>query len=103
MKFETLEDAVKHIGTLEVKVTKTEAALATAQKGQADAQAIAKDALSKLQAAEDALPKKLTAKVDGKTYEILFGVDGVKKEDLAKDKDKLAVLVKNGSSAIKLL
>ncbi|MNY52794.1 hypothetical protein D3C86_1884970 [compost metagenome] len=53
--------------------------------------------------AEEAVPKKLTAKINSKTYEVLFGVDGKTKEELAEDKEKLAILAKSGSMAIKLI
>jgi hypothetical protein len=103
MKFETLEAAEKHIGTLEGKLTAAEKATEIALKDKENAEAIATDALNKLKIIEDSLPKKITAKVDGKTCEIVFGVDGLSKEELAKDKEKLAMLAKSGSSAIRFI
>ncbi|MNL18434.1 hypothetical protein D3C87_1395780 [compost metagenome] len=49
------------------------------------------------------MPKILKRKVSGKTVQILFGVDGLTKDELADDKERLALLVKSGSAAIKIL
>jgi len=103
MKFKTIEEAEAAYTGLKSKLAESEKAKVAAEKGQKEAEDIAKDALGKLKVVEDSIPKKLTAKVDGKTFEVIFGVDGLTKEELAKDKEKLAVLVKSGSSAIKLL
>lgn len=124
MKFETVEDAAKHIELLNKKISDSEGTikkleksltdktelettlkngLEKALKEKSDSDSIATDLLNKLQTIEDSLPKKVKAKVAGKSYEVIFGVDGLTKEELAGNKEKLEILVKSGSSAIKLL
>ena len=66
-----------------------------------DAQQIAYDALK---TAEDSgKPKVLSVTIDKEKYEVLFGVDGLTKEELAADKEKCATLVSIGSGALKKL
>lgn len=85
------------------KLTSDKASLATqleAEKSEhLKTQDVAKEAIKKLNDIPSD-PSKLTAKVDGQTYEIKFGVDGLSKEQLSKDKEKLAVLVAGGSGAL---
>lgn len=103
MEFKSIEEAVKHITGLDTQLAASKKATDAALKGKNDAEAIANDALAKLQKVEDLLPKKITGKVGTKNYEVIFGVDGLTKEELAKDKEKLALLAKSGSSAIKII
>lgn len=103
MKIETLEKALEVIKGYESENLELKDQLKNALKGKEEAESIATDATGRLSKLEETLPKKLTAKVDKKEYEVLFGVDGLSKEELAEDKKKLAELVKFGSSAIKLV
>ena len=64
------------------------------------AKAVAEEATSQFNEQASLLPKKVTAKISGYTYEILYGVDGLTKEELAKEKDKLEVMLEKGSGAL---
>lgn len=62
-------------------------------------QEIAKEAIEKINTAPIDT-NKVIAKIDGETFEVKFGVDGLTKEELAKDKEKLALLLAGGSGAL---
>lgn len=76
--------------------------LQQALKEKQAAEEIAKDAMEAVNKTLAALPKETFATHEKKKYKILFGVDGMSKEEIAKDKTKLARLVEIKSGAIQL-
>ena len=105
MKFKDLDEAQAAYDSLETKYNNSQNARKIAEQGQKDAEEIANDAMAKVGKYEKLLPKKITAKVGKQEVEILFGLDGLSKEDLTKPEHskKVAELLKNGSSAVKLV
>ncbi len=109
-EFKTLEEAMAHIAKQDEALTKlagekSEAIKArdAANKERDEAKKIALEAVAQVNESEAALPKKVTVMIDKKKVHIRFGVDGLTKEELAKDKDKVAKLLAGGSSAVKVL
>jgi hypothetical protein len=103
MKFTTLEEAEAHIAKQDNAILSLKEEKEIALREKKDAQTVAEDLLSQISKLEEQVPKQLTVTVDKKKYEVLFGVDGLTKEELATDKALLAKLVKFNSGALKLL
>lgn len=103
LEIKTLEEALTHIATLKEENKALNAALKTAETAKADAEAIAQDAIKQANETLTATPKPLSVTVNKKKYKIAFAVDGLTKEELAKDSAKCAELVKRGSAALELL
>lgn len=103
MELKTLEEALARIKTQDQEIVTLRANLKAAEEAKIDAEAIAQDAIAKANETLASAPKELTVIVSKKKYKIAFAVDGLTKEELAKDSAKCAVLVKRGSAALELL
>lgn len=66
-----------------------------------DAEAIAQDAIEKVNSSESA--DDVTVSVDKKKYRINFGVEGFTKEELKNESDLLKKMIKSGTAALTLL
>lgn len=121
-EFKTVEEALAHIAKQDEALAAlgtakaTAVAEATAAKAEvikitkerdeavkdaAEAQEIAKSAVEMANAsAASNKSTDITVKVGGVKYIVAFGVDGLSKEDLAKDTEKCAKLVKRGTAAL---
>lgn len=64
------------------------------------AKEVAQDAIQQI---NEGLSTDVIATVDKKKYKVLFGVDGLSKEELSKDQTSLKNLVKIGSGALELV
>ncbi|KAA8483753.1 hypothetical protein BDE36_1783 [Arcticibacter tournemirensis] len=67
------------------------------------AEDIAKDAVDQLNEAINAGPKQYVVVVDKKKVKVNFGVEGLNKEQLSKDKKLISALIKKGSSAVTVM
>lgn len=97
-----LESKNQEVTTLSSQLAEKDAEIGNLNTQLLDAQDIAKKAVVLANEKTVAGPKKPTVKVDGKKYEVVFGVDGLTKDELAADVEKCAVLIKKGSQALEL-
>jgi hypothetical protein len=93
----TLDDALKFID--QVIAERDEAV-----QRQQDAEAVADDAIAKASAAIAAAPKDYTTKIIGTgKVKVFFGVDGLTKDQLLDNSDKIVELIKKGSHAVQVV
>ncbi|MNK47621.1 hypothetical protein D3C87_664330 [compost metagenome] len=85
---------------LTLKLNETNEALTKEKSEHSETKQIAEDAINKVNAAPEEKSDKVIATVDKVKYEVVFGVDGLTKEAVAKDTDLLSRLVKIGSGAL---
>jgi hypothetical protein len=94
-EIKTLEEALKVIEALEAEKKDLIAKVKQAED-------IANDAVNKVNEQSSAVPGQLVVSVDKKKYIVRFGVDGLKKAELAENPAKLKELIKKGSGAVVL-
>lgn len=99
MKFETLEAAQAAYNQLKTEFDNQSVSLQNALNDKEIAETTALEAIQKANTSPEE-SKKTTVKIGTDKYEIVFGVDGLTKEELAKDSKKLATMVKKGSAAL---
>jgi len=106
--FQTIEEAVvafkkklEEIESLKNENKASKERIAKLEKDLSDTEEIAKDAIAKYN--EQPNHSDVTVTVEKKKYKVLFGVDGLSKDELSVDNSKLKELVKGGSQALELV
>lgn len=95
-KFENLEEAQTAFDA--------EVAAHNATKQQlVDAKKVAEEAIAQINEAPQVKTDEVFATVDKTKYKVVFGVDGLTKEEVAKDKELLKKLVKIGSGSLEIV
>lgn len=102
LKFKTLEEAEAFITELSKECSELKTKLVAAEQAQAAAEEIASDAVKQANETLKIVPQELYVTVSKKKYKILFGVDGLTKEELKADTKKCELLIKRGSGAFEL-
>lgn len=102
--FPSIVEAVAYINQIEPALEKEIAEHNVTKAALADAESVASDAIAKAEEVMKDAPKSFTSVIAGiGKIRVNFGVDGLSKEALLNDVDKIAALVKKGSHAITVL
>jgi len=99
-KFKNLEEAQAAFDKLSAEFKVQEDALKNTSEQLADATKVVAELQTKLEEKNKAKPGEVFATVGKVKYRVNFGVRGKKKEEVAKDNNLLAELIKVGSRAL---
>lgn len=100
--YESQPDPNSVIAELNLKVESLSVELKNAILERDQAHEIADDAMEQVNALAALTPSEKIVTVDKKKYKVLFGVDGLSKDELAKDTAKLKLLIAKKSGALEL-
>lgn len=97
------DDAAKAvISAKDAEISELKSQLTEALQGKDDAESAAQEAIDFANSKGSNAAQELTVTLAGKKYKIVFGVDGLTKEQLKDDTELCASLVKKGSAALVL-
>ncbi|HEY0177047.1 MAG TPA: hypothetical protein VGC08_11760 [Pedobacter sp.] len=100
--YESQPDPASGITALNLKIESLSLELKKAILERDQAREIADDAMEQVNALAALTPSEKIVTVDKKKYKVLFGVDGLSKDELAKDTAKLKILIAKKSGALEL-